>query len=270
MERCCILQWLIFCILSMSECTTEVRGFESQNVTLPCKYDAKYWDLSHVCWGRGTIPATGGCNNEVISTDGTKVTNRVLSRYQLLGDLMTGDVSLTIINTTEKDSGVYGCRMQYSGPFNDGKIEITLTIKKAPLSSTPRTPDNETLQTLQTLQTYHTEDYSTESSSQYSDTFSTQAFKTASNQGNPWSHSNQVWLIISILLVLIVLVIPSALVFRKLRKEIAMVSKIAQNSGGIDGHKTTASSPEPHTEVAVIDNIYEIEENDTDDYEKCP
>ncbi|KAJ7997293.1 hypothetical protein DPEC_G00227470 [Dallia pectoralis] len=243
MERCCILQWLILCILSMSECTTEVRGFEGQNVTLPCKYEAKYWGLSHVCWGRGTIPTTGGCNNEIISTDGTKVTNRVLSRYQLLGDLMTGDVSLTIINTNEKDSGVYGCRMQYSGPFNDGKNEITLTIKK---------------------------DYLTESSSQYPDTFSTSDIKSEPNQGNPWSHSNQVWFIISFLLVLIVLVIASALVFRKQLKRIAGVPKIAHISGSPDGPRTTASSTGPNAEVRVKKHIYEVKQNDRDIYMNCP
>ncbi|KAJ7997299.1 hypothetical protein DPEC_G00227530 [Dallia pectoralis] len=246
MERHCILACGLFCLLSTGECTTEVRGFEGQNVTLPCKYDAKYWGLSHVCWGRGTIPTTGGCNNEIISTDGTKVTNRVLSRYQLLGDLMTGDVSLTIINTTEKDSGIYGCRMQHSGLFNDGKIEITLTIKKAPVPPTPRTPDNVTSPTWD----YHTPDYVITNSTQHFDTFMTDQIKQ-----NPRSHSYQIWILMSFLLVLIVLGIVSAFVFRKQLKSIVMVFKMPQRSG-------------LRAQQMAIENVYEIEQQgDLDDYE---
>ncbi|KAJ7997294.1 hypothetical protein DPEC_G00227480 [Dallia pectoralis] len=250
MERCCILQWLILCILSMSECTTEVRGSEGQNVTLPCKYDSMYWGLSYACWGRGTIPTTG-CTKEVISTDGTKVTNRVLSRYQLLGDLMTGDVSLTIIKTTEKDSGIYGCRVQQFDKSTEEKLEVILIIMKAPVPPTPRTPDNVTPHTWD----YHTHDYLTKSSSQNLDTFSTNDVTLELNQ---WSHSNLDRIHTSIKLVLIGMVIASALVLRKRCKRIATIEKIPQNSGDTVGYRSSESIPKD-TQV-VIDNINEMTE----------
>ncbi|KAJ7997298.1 hypothetical protein DPEC_G00227520 [Dallia pectoralis] len=175
---------------------------------------------------------------------------------------MTGDVSLTIINTNEKDSGIYGCRMQHSGPFNDGKIEITLTIKKAPTPPTPRTPDvtshNWDYHTHAPVPPtspdthtwdYHTHDYLTESSSQNLES-STRDINSES------IHLN--WIYTSIKLVLIGMVIASALVFRKRCKRIAMVFKIPQNSGDTVGYRSSESIPED-TQV-VIDNIYEMTE----------
>ncbi|KAJ8405536.1 hypothetical protein AAFF_G00320090 [Aldrovandia affinis] len=44
---------------------------------------------------------------------------------------MEGDVSLTIINVTENDSGIYGCRVEIPGPFNDLKQKFNLIIRKA-------------------------------------------------------------------------------------------------------------------------------------------
>ena len=114
-----------------SSSSMKVVGRAGGNVTLPCKYDIKYNGASSVCWGRGSIPSSG-CNNQIISTDGRKVieSTRVSSRYQLLGRLEDGDVSLTILNTTEEDTGLYGCKVEISGPFNDEKHHIDLTIEK--------------------------------------------------------------------------------------------------------------------------------------------
>lgn len=58
------------------------------------------------------------------------MTRRSSVRYQLLGELKTGDVTLTISNITENDSGIYGCRVQYAGWFNDEKYHVSLTIEK--------------------------------------------------------------------------------------------------------------------------------------------
>uniref|UniRef100_A0A667ZBE8 Ig-like domain-containing protein n=1 Tax=Myripristis murdjan TaxID=586833 RepID=A0A667ZBE8_9TELE len=108
-----------------------IDGVAGQSVTLPCKYDLKTQGSSAVCWGRGAIP-TYGCSDQIIATDGTKVREetRRSNRYQLLGKLDHGDVSLTILNATERDSGQYGCRVQVSGWFNDEKYHIELTITK--------------------------------------------------------------------------------------------------------------------------------------------
>ena len=53
-----------------------------------------------MCWGRGELPRSG-CNKMLIATDGATVIkdSQVSSKYQLLGDLEKGDVSMTILNT---------------------------------------------------------------------------------------------------------------------------------------------------------------------------
>ncbi|CAK6984862.1 hepatitis A virus cellular receptor 1 homolog, partial [Scomber scombrus] len=82
----------------------KVVGRAGEDVTLPCRYNIRYHEPTPVCWGRGPV-STFGCNNQIISTDGSKVTTRASSRYQLLGRLEDGDVSLTILKTTEEDAG---------------------------------------------------------------------------------------------------------------------------------------------------------------------
>lgn len=76
---------------------------------------------------RGDIPNLG-CGNEIIASDGDKAVRQTSQRYQLDGELQEGDASLTIHNTTLKDSGRYGCRVHVPGLFNDEKIAIDLVI----------------------------------------------------------------------------------------------------------------------------------------------
>nr|ACO13866.1 Hepatitis A virus cellular receptor 1 homolog precursor [Esox lucius] len=217
MGRSCIVECLLLYFLSVSECTIEVNGIEGQNVTLPCRYDAKYKGPQHTCWGKGTIPIRGSCSDQIILTDGTKVTDKTSSRYQLIDDLITGDVSLTIFNTSEKDSGIYGCLVQHVGLFNDEKFEVTLTVNKAPVPPTSRTPDNMT--TISQTRGYHTHDYLKENSSTYPDTFSTHYIKLESQIGI----NNQFKILLSILLVPIAV---SAYVLRKRWKRDALVPEM--------------------------------------------
>uniref|UniRef100_A0A667YSR0 Ig-like domain-containing protein n=1 Tax=Myripristis murdjan TaxID=586833 RepID=A0A667YSR0_9TELE len=104
-----------------------VKATVGVDVTLSCKYDAQYYGRLAVCWGRGAIP-NSGCANQVIKSDGTSVTNRLSERYVLMGDLSKGDVSLTIRQVQEDDSGMYGCRVDIPGWFNDHKHQLTLTV----------------------------------------------------------------------------------------------------------------------------------------------
>uniref|UniRef100_A0A3Q1HPD1 Ig-like domain-containing protein n=1 Tax=Anabas testudineus TaxID=64144 RepID=A0A3Q1HPD1_ANATE len=97
------------------------------DVTLPCNYDSDYYGSLSVCWGRGDIPSRG-CANEVIKSDGTSVVSRLSERYLLRGNSGKGDVSLTIRQVEESDSGVYGCRVEIPGWFNDHKHQQTLTV----------------------------------------------------------------------------------------------------------------------------------------------
>uniref|UniRef100_A0AAX7SSP6 Ig-like domain-containing protein n=1 Tax=Astatotilapia calliptera TaxID=8154 RepID=A0AAX7SSP6_ASTCA len=119
---------LLLALLTVCECdSSRVKGHTGQDVTLPCKYDRKYHGALSVCWQRGEIP-TRGCSNPLISTDGLRVSTRASSRYELLGRLEDGDVSLTIMNLTEGDAGRYGCRVEIPGWFNDEKHHFDLSV----------------------------------------------------------------------------------------------------------------------------------------------
>uniref|UniRef100_A0A8C7ZRM5 Ig-like domain-containing protein n=1 Tax=Oryzias sinensis TaxID=183150 RepID=A0A8C7ZRM5_9TELE len=114
---------LIVSIMGISVITTV-----GTDVVLTCTYDAKYYGPLSVCWGRGAIP-NSGCGDQVIKADGTSVVSRLSERYVLRGNLGQGDVSLTILQAVEADSGIYGCRVDIPGWFNDQKQEVTLTVK---------------------------------------------------------------------------------------------------------------------------------------------
>ncbi|KAM9333347.1 hepatitis A virus cellular receptor 1 homolog isoform 2-T2 [Pholidichthys leucotaenia] len=120
---------LLVLTVSVSECGSRtVIGRRGQNITLPCTYDIKANGEESICWGRGTIPSSG-CNNQIIGTGFYKVKEENSSKYQLLGQLDQGDVSLTILNLAESDAGQYGCRVEISGWFNDEKYHFDLTIE---------------------------------------------------------------------------------------------------------------------------------------------
>lgn len=114
-----------------SSSSHDVVGYIGQNVTLKCTYEVKNNNPYEICWGRGDIPSSR-CHKTIISTDGRAVKEgtRASSRYQLLGRLDEGDVSLTILNITESDAGRYGCRVEISGPWNDAKHHFNLIVKR--------------------------------------------------------------------------------------------------------------------------------------------
>nr|XP_057919194.1 cell adhesion molecule DSCAM-like [Doryrhamphus excisus] len=115
------------CLLLGCSFTVSLEVKVGADVTLTCIYDAGYYGKLPVCWGRGPIP-NRGCANQLIKTDGTTVTSRLSERYLLMGNLGEGDVSLTIRQVEESDSGTYGCRVEVPGWFNDRKHQITLTV----------------------------------------------------------------------------------------------------------------------------------------------
>ncbi|KFV70455.1 hypothetical protein N307_13720, partial [Dryobates pubescens] len=115
-----------------------------QNVTVPCFYSVeKTQDITSMCWGRGSCP-TSKCDQTIIWTDGWKVTEQYNHRYTLKGNLLTGDVSLTIVNAEEADSGTYCCRVEVRGLFNDQKNNLNVVIEKARISTaSPHTHTSE-------------------------------------------------------------------------------------------------------------------------------
>ncbi|NXR46366.1 TIMD4 protein, partial [Hippolais icterina] len=119
-----------------------VRGTVGQPVTLPCSYSVmRPRDVSDMCWGRGRCP-NSKCRNEILHTRGIRV-NKVKSkepeRYNLHGKVFSGDVSLTIGAARAEDAGLYCCRVEIPGPFNDIKKNIRLELVRAPPVTTTTT-----------------------------------------------------------------------------------------------------------------------------------
>ncbi|XP_058504971.1 cell adhesion molecule DSCAM-like [Solea solea] len=127
LSLCCSLLCLLLGCVS-SEAIIATVGTD---VTLICNYDVQTYGKLSVCWGRGAIPSRG-CASEVIRSDGTTVSSKLSDRYLLSGNLDEGDVSLTITQLVESDSGMYGCRVEIPGWFNDHKHQLMLTVVAAP------------------------------------------------------------------------------------------------------------------------------------------
>nr|XP_021522988.1 LOW QUALITY PROTEIN: T-cell immunoglobulin and mucin domain-containing protein 4 [Aotus nancymaae] len=138
MSKETLVLWLVieFWGLYLTPATSEivVMGFLGQPVTLPCLYPSWSQDSNSMCWGKGRCP-NSGCNEELIHTDGTRVTSRKSAKYRLWGTLQRGNVSLTILNPSEGDSGVYCCRIEVPGWFNDVKLHRRLQLQRAPTTS---------------------------------------------------------------------------------------------------------------------------------------
>ncbi|XP_068958602.1 hepatitis A virus cellular receptor 2 isoform X2 [Petaurus breviceps papuanus] len=123
----------IFVLLlwSTESSVSTYTGVVGQTVLLPCSYKVNPGnEVVPICWGRGICPVLQ-CKEEFLRTDGQTVTFQKIKRYQLKGNLVQGNVSLTIENVGEADSGTYCCRIQFTGPFNDQKTSLELVVKPA-------------------------------------------------------------------------------------------------------------------------------------------
>lgn len=70
------------------------------------------------------------CSNTILSSGDGVVVFRESPRYQLLGRVADGDVSLTILDAQWSDAGVYGCRIEIPGWLNDKKINTELVLEE--------------------------------------------------------------------------------------------------------------------------------------------
>ncbi|MEJ1283490.1 hepatitis A virus cellular receptor 2 [Cricetulus griseus] len=99
-----------------------------KNAYVPCSYTLPTPATPvPVCWGKGPCPWSQ-CGNGVLSTDERNVTYQTSRRYQLRGNFLKGDVSLTIENVTVDDHGIYCCRVEFPGLWNDKKLDLKLVI----------------------------------------------------------------------------------------------------------------------------------------------
>ncbi|XP_064181461.1 T-cell immunoglobulin and mucin domain-containing protein 4-like isoform X2 [Anguilla rostrata] len=137
-----LLNQMLFHLVPVCEGSMQTLiGKTGESVTLPCRYDIIANGPTHMCWGRGEVPWSK-CSNTIVSTDGEKVTFSESDRYRLQSGVQEGDVSLTIINVTENDSGIYGCRVKIPGQFNDLKHNIYLNIVKGEGTTPPADTGN--------------------------------------------------------------------------------------------------------------------------------
>nr|XP_033488753.1 hepatitis A virus cellular receptor 1 homolog isoform X2 [Epinephelus lanceolatus] len=119
-------------LTQVSASTLKVIGFFGHNVTLPCSYDTQTHGVLGFCWGQGMVPMSK-CSNTILSSGDGVVVFRGSPRYQLLGRVADGDVSLTILDAQWSDAGVYGCRIEIPGWLNDKKINTELVLEEAPV-----------------------------------------------------------------------------------------------------------------------------------------
>ncbi|KAI2651246.1 hypothetical protein H4Q32_019291 [Labeo rohita] len=114
------------CQKPCSESSKLVVGQVGDTVTLPCKYNINTNGLLNVCWGRHQ--SWFGCENTVVSSDGLQVTYRESNRFSLASGLERGNVSLTIKAAQKRDAGMYVCRIEIPGLFNDISYNVYLFI----------------------------------------------------------------------------------------------------------------------------------------------
>ncbi|XP_046315903.1 hepatitis A virus cellular receptor 1 isoform X4 [Marmota monax] len=242
---------------------TQVSGVVGHRVIIPCSYSVTS-GVTSMCWGRGACP-TSKCSNELIWTDGSQVTFQKHRRYKLEGNLLQGNVSLTIENAAKTDSGLYCCRIEHSGWFNDMKLTLSLEIK--PVATLPTTTQAAETQT-KTLQETRTSSASlplyycptdgnstmTQSSDGLWQNNETQVFPAQS----PGMTNGGLYVGITIstlvlLAVSIVIIIKKYFLFRKKMQPLSMAS--------LTGPQIGVLQSEANARARAEDNVYIIEDN---------
>ncbi|XP_036051103.1 hepatitis A virus cellular receptor 1 homolog [Onychomys torridus] len=113
-----------------------VEGVVGHPVTLPCTYSTNGGNTT-ACWGLGECKLFY-CSRTLIWTNGYQVSYKRKSRYQLKGHISGGNVSLTIENALQSDSGPYCCIVEIPGSFR--YVTYSLEIKPEISTSPPTRP----------------------------------------------------------------------------------------------------------------------------------
>ena len=107
---------------------TAVKVTEGEAAILTCQYSVKRFGVSHVCWGRDC--GTFWCNDILLQTDENGMISKLSDRYRLTGDALAGRLDLLILQAQRTDSGLYCCRVDIDGIFNDKKVTHSLRVIK--------------------------------------------------------------------------------------------------------------------------------------------
>ncbi|XP_032432764.1 hepatitis A virus cellular receptor 1 homolog isoform X1 [Xiphophorus hellerii] len=256
---------LLIVLLTVSGCDGgSVVGQTGQNVTLLCKYDIKYHGAVHVCWGKGEIP-TYGCNNQLLSTNGHKVETSASSKYQLLGQLDQGDVSLTILNLTEEDAGRYGCRVQINGLFNDQKHHFDLRVERAP---TPWAPSEPQTSSERPAAAQTAADQMTTESLLTSCSNSSSVTQEQQQEGNMLT----VVLVLVLFLLAVLLTAAGLFIMARRWKQLKLPPQQQQQLWHQVQFSSTSSTLQLHQRASAVENVYQIDgaADRGGDYEFCP
>ncbi|XP_023679969.2 uncharacterized protein [Paramormyrops kingsleyae] len=129
------LHWILVFSTAVGWCSASTyEATEGGLVVLPCRYSVKRHGLSHLCWGRSC--GTFWCHDILLQADGDGIISKVSEKYRFTGDVLAGHVDLIIPRVKALDGGLYCCRVDIDGYFNDKKILHTLTVVKAPVAMT--------------------------------------------------------------------------------------------------------------------------------------
>ncbi|XP_035294134.1 T-cell immunoglobulin and mucin domain-containing protein 2 isoform X1, partial [Cricetulus griseus] len=125
-----------FCMAGAVGSDVVVTAVVGDPVTLPCIYSTDL-GISNSCWGLGECKFFY-CARTLIWTNGYRVTYQRSSRYQLKGPISEGNVSLTIENAAQSDSGPYCCVVEIPESFR--YATYSLEVKPEIPTSPPTSP----------------------------------------------------------------------------------------------------------------------------------
>ncbi|XP_045854711.1 hepatitis A virus cellular receptor 1 isoform X3 [Meles meles] len=244
---------------------TQVIGVVGHSITLPCTYSTAP-GVTTMCWGRGACPMSR-CSDEVVWTNGSHVTVRKHPRYKLKGNILRGNVSLTIENVAQTDRGLYCCRVEHKGWFNDMKLTLSLEIK-------PETTSSSALQTAGTQPTGRRERSTRQptNSPLYSCPTDGNGPVTQSSDGlwhsnqthvslaqNPWMTTSKglyIGICITAAVLLTVLVVVITKKYFCVRNKLEQLNMVSMNNP-----RTEALQSAAEVGIRAEDNIYIIEDN---------
>ncbi|XP_061752521.1 hepatitis A virus cellular receptor 1 homolog [Nerophis ophidion] len=121
------------CVVVVTGCASAgsvetVVGLVGRRVPLPCRVEAAKQRGMHLCWGKGT-PSLFSCQNILVNMAGERMTYKSSYRYSV--SVSSSAVSnLYIFNVRPTDSGLYHCRVQLPGFFNDKTFTVLLIVVK--------------------------------------------------------------------------------------------------------------------------------------------